>query len=143
MKNIIIITIQNCLDIIPEGFYLNDSLYKTIDKCDIKCQTCSGESMSYNICVTCNSKEGYYPKSNDSSNFNNFINCYKNPENYFLNNNIYNQCFSTCKNCNQSGDINNNNCTECFPNYFLIGSNCYEKCPYYYYFDSSNIYHCT
>ena len=26
-----------CIDNIPEGFYLNNSIYKTIDKCDIKC----------------------------------------------------------------------------------------------------------
>ena len=33
-----------CLNEIPEGFYLNDSNHKTIDKCDIKCKNCSLES---------------------------------------------------------------------------------------------------
>ena len=33
-----------CLDYIPEGFYLKDSIYKTIDKCNIKCKSCSREN---------------------------------------------------------------------------------------------------
>ena len=30
-----------CLESIPEGYYLNDSILKTIDKCNIKCKNCN------------------------------------------------------------------------------------------------------
>ena len=29
-----------CIDIIPEGFYINDSLFKTIDYCHKDCKSC-------------------------------------------------------------------------------------------------------
>ena len=40
-----------CLDIIPEGYYMNNSRLKTIDKCNIKCKNCSTESNLYNLCM--------------------------------------------------------------------------------------------
>ena len=52
-------------------------------------------------------------------------------------------CYSTCKNCIEYGNIINNKCTECYENYTLNGTNCYKICKYFYYFDSSNLYHCT
>ena len=65
-----------CLDKIPEGYYLNDSIFKTIDKCNIKCKNCSLESIKNNLCIICNNNNGYYQKFNDSLNNNSFINCY-------------------------------------------------------------------
>ena len=41
------------------------------------------------------------------------------------------------------GNEIDNKCTECYSNYTLNGTNCYQICQYFYYFDSSNIYHCT
>ena len=38
-----------CLDDIPLGYYLNNSILKTIDKCDIKCNNCSLESVLNNL----------------------------------------------------------------------------------------------
>ena len=189
-----------CINIIPDGFFLNDTKYRTIDKChpycktceekgnndntncktcisdkyfdsgnctsscvngyykdssnnnvckcnyDIKCESCSTESIKYNLCITCNNN--YYPKYNDSSNKLGFINCYDKLDGYFLDNNIYMPCYSTCKKCNISGYENNNNCIECIENYIFINNNediinCYKKCDHYYYFDSFNNYHCT
>ena len=78
-----------CLEYIPEGFYLNDSI-KTIQKCNIKCNSCILESQKIELCVKCNINEGYYPKFKDDSNVNIFINCYnQTPHGYYLYNNIY------------------------------------------------------
>ena len=81
-----------CIDEIPLGYYLNNSYLKTIDKCDIKCNNCTSESLKENLCISCNINESYYPKFNDSSNKDKFINCYNQPpEGYYLdiNNSIY------------------------------------------------------
>ena len=76
----------DCIDKIPEGYYLNDSIQNTIDKCDIKCKSCSLESIQYNLCIDCNNNENYYAKYNDSSNNNLFINCYNEDfDGYYLN----------------------------------------------------------
>ena len=133
-----------CLDYILEGYYLNESHYKTIYKCDIKCQNCSHESTEKNQCLSCNNNLKYYPKLNDELNYETFVNCYSNiSEGYYLDNNIYKSCYKTCKKCSELGDINDHKCTECYLNYTLNETNCYEICQYYYYFDSSNHYHCT
>ena len=111
-----------CIDEIPEGFYLNDSDHKTIDKCDIKCKNCSKESELNNLCISCNNYENYYPKLDDN---NLFINCYNgNQDGYYFDNNeqIYMPCFSTCKICNEFGNINDNKCTECYSNFIKINN---------------------
>ena len=117
-----------CLDSIPEGYYLNDSILKTIDKCDIKCQICNNESKVYNLCISCNVEDKYFQKDNDSSNIDSFINCYnKQDDGYYLDslNNIYKLCYHTCKKCSELGDESNNKCTECYDNYTLYDdSNC-------------------
>ena len=74
-------------------------------------------------------------------------------EGYFLDNsdNIYKECYLSCKYCYGKGDESNNNCIECKINYtFLnesnilnIDKNCYIECEYYYYFDEENKYQCT
>ena len=73
------------------------------------------------------------------------------PENYYIDNNdnIYKECYSTCKKCKKSGNEINNNCEECIDNYIFINdfsatsNNCYEKCEYYYYFNKNEQYACT
>ena len=113
--------------------------------CDIKCLNCSLDSNKYKLCISCNENEGFYPRLNDSKNINSFLECYNNIEGYYLDYNIfmYKQCFPSCKKCINEGDIYNNNCSECYSNYILINTNCYQKCPYFYYFNSSNNYVCT
>ena len=91
---------------------------------------------------------GYYPKSDDNTNNFPYINCYKDPENYYLNEQIYEPCYISCKYCSSSGNETVNNCLECKSthekkNDFENDNNCYEKCPYYYYYDDNRIYHCT
>ena len=41
--------------------------------------------LKYDLCASCNNYKGYYEKLNDNNNINNFINCYKEPEEYYLN----------------------------------------------------------
>ena len=74
--------------------------------------------------------------------------CYKELEGYYLDNNIFKPCYISCKSCNTSGNINDNNCIECKPNYIFKmnlfnKTNCYEICSYYFYFDLNNNHYCT
>ena len=57
-------------------------------------------------------------------------------------------CFHSCKSCFDQGDEINHNCKECkegfiFLNEFITKKNCYNKCPFYYYFNELNQYLCT
>ena len=136
-----------CIDSIPEGYYLNDSLKRTIDKCDIKCENECTLDISKNniICKSCNNKENFFKKEDDEE-INTYYDCYKDSvEKYYLdiNNKIYKKCFDKCKYCNDTGNILEHNCTECFQGFTLNDTNCYEICQYFYYFDENNIYHCT
>ena len=45
---------KECIDEISEGFYLNDSISKTIDKCPLKCKSCSNISIENDLCISCN-----------------------------------------------------------------------------------------
>ena len=47
-----------------------------------KCLSCSQKSVFFGLCISCN--ENYYPILNDSSNIYPYINCYQNPEGYYL-----------------------------------------------------------
>ena len=135
---------SECLNQIPDGFYLNNSKLKTINKCEEKCEKCTYESSLENKCISCNIKLEYYPIYNNESQ--GFLNCYKEPlEHYYLDeiDNSFKVCYSTCKYCNNSGNETNNNCLICDENYILKGNNCYKRCEFYYYFDINNKYQCT
>jgi len=135
-----------CLNECPDGFYINDTLAKTIDKCNKKCKKCSIESNKNDLCISCNTNENYYSKEDDIPNGNGFINCYNTlSDGYYLDisSNSYKLCYKTCKKCQGLGNANNHQCTECFHTSRLNDSNCYEICDSYYYFDSLKEYHCT
>ena len=132
-----------CIEVVPEGYYLNDSEYKTIDKCDIKCKECSKESVLNNICISCNKDNNYYPKFNDILSIAPFMNCYNEVQDgYYFDNNeqSYMPCYSTCQKCNESGDIYDHKCKECDSNYIKIANNCYHKCLFYFFLNYSEIY---
>ena len=187
-----------CLDEIPNGYYCNDTVLKTLDKCHDFCETCEeGPTENNNKCLTCKGSKklylgncvdscnngdfvdeknitrckcndtkclycdeqgiinhlcnscntGYYPKSDDEKRNDSYINCYKDPENYYLDTDVYKPCYSTCKKCNEKGNENEHKCLECisslnFKIEFGSGYNCYEKCSKYYYFDSDDKYQC-
>ena len=118
-----------CIDEIPIGYYLNDTNRKTIDKCNIKCNECSLESVQLDLCISCNESINYFPKDNEINDT--FKNCYDNDEEgYYLdiNNKVYKPCYSTCKKCTEYGSDDNHKCTECYDNYTSLGSNCFESC---------------
>ena len=194
---------NECISEIPPGYYCNDEIKRTIDKChsncktcnqsgddtnnncltceeslffnlgncvletectngvfteglinkckcttDTRCKLCNEESKSYERCVSCDNENGYYPKS-DEPDINSYINCYKNPEGYFLNNLQYEPCYLSCKSCEELGDENYNKCNECKSGYEIkndpenVNNNCYQICPNYYFYDTDNKYKCT
>ena len=137
----------NCVSICENGIE-TDEFGNEICKCPLNyCKECNKESYELNLCISC--KEGFYPKFNDKDNILNYINCYKEPEGYYLyNEEIYKTCHINCKNCSGEGTPENNNCIECKSNYELIKNpkninNCYQKCNTFYYFDELNNYQCT
>ena len=135
---------MECLDDIPDRYYLNDSIEKTIDECDITCKRCEDKS----LCISCNNNDNYYPILNDTLNNNSFINCYNEiPEGYALEDNIYKPCYYTCKNCSKIGNETNHECTSCKSGYdfniFEKIGNCYNICEFYYYLDDMEKFHCT
>ena len=135
-----------CLKHVENGFYVEPNS-QIILKCDKKCQACNYESHIQNLCITCNTDNEYYPIYNVSNNT--YINCInQNIEGFYLDKKsyIYKPCYNTCKTCSKSGDENNNNCMTCIPNHSFYDnnySNCYKTCYYNYYFDESNLFHCT
>ena len=134
-----------CIDVIPEGFYCNNTLTRTIDKCPQKCKNCNLESVSNDLCTECNNILNYYKTEDDS--LNNQMQCYNgHPDGYFLDvdNNIFKKCYKSCKTCDELGNHAEQLCTSCPDKYTLNGtSNCYEICTHHYYFDSNKEYFCT
>jgi len=117
-------------------------------KCELdKCLICPQITLNNDLCTLCNID--YYPKENDSLNKEGYINCYNQPEGYYLDKNIYKLCYHTCRTCNKEGNYLNHNCIQCSQkfsfgiknnsNYF----NCYENCSYYHYIDKQNNFVCT
>ena len=140
-----------CYENCSHGF-LNNEDNNSINECKCeleKCLTCPQIALNNNLCTKCN--HGYYPMENDSLNFGEYFNCYREPEGYYLDNNslIFKKCYNKCKKCNKSGNEIINNCDECIDKYIFINdslafsNNCYKQCKYYYYFNETKQYTCT
>ena len=78
--------------------------------------------------------------------------CYKKlelPKNVYFNNfsQSYEFCYKTCGTCEKPGNMIENNCLTCSPNYMREPKNnthnCVERCKYLYYYDSLRQYSCT
>ena len=120
-----------CLYEIPLGYYLNDTAHKTLDKCIIKCSNCTIDSVSNELCVSCNNVQNYYAKLNDDINENSYIDCYTGEQvGYFFDNinNIYKTCHPKCKACFGEGSNENHHCSECINFAYLLDDdgNCNE-----------------
>jgi len=117
-----------------------------ICKCELdKCLSCPQVALNKGLCKECN--DNYYPKENDESNLGEYFDCYKNPEGYYLDINIYKKCYNTCKTCDKEGNSDDHNCIICNSYYpYAIKHNdiinCYSSCDYYYYYEENN-YFCT
>ena len=137
-----------CYENCPQGT-LHDENNMNINKCKCElkeCSICSNFDIEPGFCVECNI--GYYPMENDPFNIGKYIKCYTELDGYFLEDNMYKQCYYTCKTCNKAGDDKIHNCIECNSNYtmeinYINYINCYENCSYYYYFDDEGNYYCT
>ena len=132
----------NCLSNCTNGFY-TDSSGKKICKCisNNKCKECLNDNLELEMCISCNS--GYYQKIDEIQSDNSLIKCYKDPEGYYLDNDIYKPCYPSCKKCSELGDINDHKCIECISDYRIKEkNNCYKNCPFYYYY-VSEMYLCT
>ena len=137
---------NSCLS--PDKFLLSGNC---VSKCYLeKCFKCSQESLSKDLCISCN--EEYYPKYEEIVNNENypFIDCYQSPEGYYLDEEkFYKPCYNSCKSCNISGNDTHHNCFECNSNYNFIFDlktykNCYKNCKFYYYFNKiSKTNYCT
>ena len=137
--------IESCDKSSRYNYEYNSKCYEC--KCDLEeCSTNLNISLIKGLCKKCNSN--YFTLEEDQSKSDEYKHCYKEPEGYYLDNNIYRKCYEVCKTCNKSGNYKEHNCLECKPNYkFEIKYNdyinCYNECNYYYYFDEKNNFHCT
>ena len=136
-----IICSDTCID---ENYaYISEDKQKCVQNCenyiyDILCYNqCPENTKDQNkICLTNCDSEDYVCKENE-------------PEGYYFDEKEknYKECFKNCILCYGPGNITNHNCKKCRPNYELFNDfrdthNCYEVCPYYYYYESDN-YKCT
>ena len=144
----------NCKENCEIGTFIDKEDY-SIEKCkcskNISCEKCTEKSIELNLCITCNKEEGFFPKNDELRREDGFINCYKNPEGYYLNkiNEKYEPCYSTCNSCTELGNEKDNKCIKCKPGYDFKNvleeaQNCFKICDYYYYFNkNNNKYYCT
>ena len=122
-----------CYDECQYGIFYDEK--NSVEKCKCKyekCYSCLNFEKVNDLCITCNNS--FYPIENDPINLGPYINCYKNPEGYYLdkskeNNYIYKLCYKRCKTCEIKGDETINNCLECNSEYsFGILTNDYFNC---------------
>ena len=138
----------NCIGKCPKGNYINETTNQQTCNCELEqCSDCTIESLSENLCTSCDKNSEFYPIYDDSNNP--YLNCSRSPEGYYLDKIVYKLCFSTCKTCNILGNEDEHNCLDCKNGYnyemkYEHGKNCYEQCSYYYYVDKNiNVNYCT
>ena len=123
--------------------------YKLIQDKNMCIKDCNNDNIyKYNFDNKCYTQcpNGTYLLINNTQSI-----CYNNtPEGYYFDSieEIYKECYATCKTCNKEGNEINNNCLECKQTFeFYINnnniSNCYIKCDCYYYFNEENNFYCT
>ena len=101
---------NNCYEITEkDGYYKDEN--GTWSRCYDTCTKCNkgGDSSNHN-CLQC--IEGYHFFI-----LNGKLLCVKDkPDNTYLDNDTYKQCFERCSACSQGGDSNNHNCLDCAKN---------------------------
>ena len=132
-----------CVSSCPYGYYTDNANNIC---CPLeKCSQCSKESLSKNACTSC--FDGYYPIYNNSQE-NDYFDCYKELNGYYLDKNdtqfYFKECYSSCQNCEIGGNSKYHNCKECKSDYefeieFNSYKNCYKKCDK----DKENQLNCT
>ena len=143
---------NKCYGSCQYGSFYDENNFIEKCKCEFdKCHSCPDVDQAKNLCIKCN--KSFYPIENDPVNLGPYINCYKDPDGYYLdkrdeNNYIYKLCYEKCIKCEINGDDMNNNCLKCNSVYsFGIPKNgyfnCYKNCSYYYYIDEFGNKICT
>ena len=81
----------NCLNICQRNSYYNASINQNMCKCELtQCYTCSKESLSKNLCISCEKDNGYFPVYGNSDNpYSPYYNCSKSLEGFYLDNILY------------------------------------------------------
>ena len=128
-----------------------------------KCATSNADSISFNLCLTCNNAQNYYkvydPNLTIYGNGQGFVQCFNNntKKNFYLdksedtNDNTkweYKPCYETCETCSEGGDAYQHNCSTCalrYTKYEDSGKILWEAdCSYaYYYTYPLGYYECT
>ena len=121
-----------------------------------KCRLCNEGSISNNLCLSCNTKKGYFPINYDilpiqsNKNYIECINLEAKPQNFYFDSitKEFNPCYESCATCDYSGNSRENNCTSCEINYtfkpdFKDSTNCVTECLFSYYYSNFGQYRCT
>ena len=138
-----------CYSSCNKGYIIDNNTQEKICKCEIdKCLHCPPVAIRFRLCTECNTD--YYQKENDKMNIGIYINCYKDPEEYYLDTeaHLYKKCYLSCLLCETKGNSYTHNCIECKQSFTIKFSfnnylNCYESCNYYHYFDEEKNIYCT
>ena len=125
---------NSCLVEIPEGYYCNDTISKTIDKCLSTCKTCKFG----NNCTTCGGTYKYFY----------FGKCLENCSQGYSNISGIDTCNCQIKGCEECTDNEEGLCTKCAKDYYAKEDDdnqgdmkrCYKDPPFYYLNKSNNIY---
>ena len=118
-----------CINDIPEGYYINNSISNTIDKCYEKCKTCEEKGLNEENmkCLNCDNEKGFYLLEGK----NNCISIDDIKDGEYLDNDdkIIKKCNIACKTCSSKEILNENgqvtNCDSCNIDggyYFLDGT---------------------
>ena len=138
-----------CINEIPDKFYLNDSSSGIIEKCHELCMMCSlgptDNSMNCDYCI-----DGYYLKIDNKNNKNCIPNNIQIEDNFVLidsENKIYHECYELCATCDDVGIPLNMNCLSCIDGtkyeydeqnkYCFLNISCSSN--YYYTLDENNL----
>jgi hypothetical protein len=112
--------ITSCFTGALSGYYFDGSLYQP---CYSSCGACSAQgSSTNNKCTKC--KSGYFPT------IDNMTNCYTGTLiGYYLNGNVYQQCYLNCYSCTTGGSSTDHQCTKCKTGYYQVenSSSCYKS----------------
>ena len=131
---------NGCLDsdIIPDGYYLNDTTYNTIDKCDKSCKTCDSKTN----CLICNNDYPYLLSGK----------CLKNCEyGYYTDSTGIKKCKCFAIECGECTEesIEEGLCKSCADGYYTKADEiiykagfkkCYKDPPNYYFHQKNKIY---
>ena len=138
-----------CINEIPDGYYLLNNSYGLIEKCNEYCSKCTNAPTINNMnCDKC--IDGYYLRVDDNNTKNCFPNSIKPLSNYYIKDNepnIYYKCYELCGSCDKEGNLYNMNCLTCINNniyeYDFVKRNCFPKVScmnyFYYAFNEQNL----